>query len=126
MYLSPVFPCGTSSKSMSGMQLLSCPQKKFSIERYKPLSFGGIQGFPNKILDDIKKHLPKFTGKNYELASKHLNAFIDLMGDFEIHHEDVIMKLFTQSLKENARDWFSYLSMCFIASWNDFMIVFVE
>lgn len=61
MYHSPVFPSRTSSKSMSGMQLLLCPQKKFSIERYKPLSFGGIKGFPNKIPDDIRKNLPKFT-----------------------------------------------------------------
>lgn len=108
------------------MELLECPQKKFSIERYKSSSFWGIKGFPKKIPNDIRKYLPKFTGKNSELASRHLDAFMDLMGDFEINHEDVVMKLFAQSLKDDANDWYSYLQIRSIASWDTFKIAFVE
>lgn len=35
-------------------------------------------------------------------------------------------ELFVQSLKEDARDWFSYFPVCSISSWNDFMEAFIK
>lgn len=98
------------------MQFLSCHQRKFSIERYKPFIFSGIQGFPNKIPNNIRKHLPKFIVQIFESASKIFSTFMDLMGDYEIDHEDVVMKIFAQSLKEDARDLFSYLPVYMFCS----------
>lgn len=57
---------------------------------------------------------------------QHLHEFYELMGDFEISQEDVFMKLFIQSLKEDARDWFSYLPTCSISSWDELKEAFME
>lgn len=48
------------------------------------------------------------------------------MGDFEINQEEVFMKLFVQCLKENARDWFSYLPACSLSSWDELKVAFME
>ena len=69
-----------------------------------PLSFNGIHGFPNVISNDVRKSLPKFSGNHLFLASHHVELFIDLMGDYEISHEDVHIKLFFQTLEGDARD----------------------
>lgn len=95
MHCSHVLFDKMSNTNASVMQLLEYPQSKFSIERYKSLRFRNIIGFPNNIPNDIRKHLPKFIGKKSKSNSKHLNAFIDIIGHFEINHEDVVMKLFT-------------------------------
>ena len=48
------------------------------------------------------------------------------MGDYAIAHEDVYMKLFVQTLEGDARDWFSFLPACFIASWSELHSTFME
>ena len=69
-----------------------------------PLNFNGIHGFPNVIPNDVRKSFPKFSGNHLVSASHHVELFIDLMGDYEIAHEDVHMKLFVQTLEGDARD----------------------
>ena len=49
-----------------------------------------------------------------------------MVNDYEIVHEDVIMKLFVQSLTENARDWYRALPTQSIHSWYDFQHSFKE
>lgn len=51
--------------------------------------------------------------------------FSDLIGDFEIAHEDVHMKLFVQTLEGDARDFFSFLPTCSISSWNELNSTFM-
>ncbi|GLJ23974.1 hypothetical protein SUGI_0455810 [Cryptomeria japonica] len=48
------------------------------------------------------------------------------MEDLEIGQEDFFMNLFVQSLKEDARDWFSYLPSCLISSWDELSVAFME
>ena len=48
------------------------------------------------------------------------------MGDYEIDHEDVYMKLFVQTLEGDARDWFYFLPACSISSWSDLHAAFME
>ena len=52
--------------------------------------------------------------------------FNDLIGDFEISHEDVHMKLFVQTLEGDARDRFSFLLACSILSWNESHSTFMK
>ena len=33
-----------------------------------------------------------------------------MLNDYEIEHEDIVMKIFVHSLIEDARDWFKRLS----------------
>lgn len=89
---------------------LSCAQKRlFSAARYKALNFNGIRGYPNIVPSEIRKCLPKYNGLNSKSANKHMQVFCDLMEDYEIEAEDVVMKLFVQSLKDDVRVWFSDL-----------------
>ena len=86
------------------MQFIDQNHRSFSTNRYMPLFFDGIYDFPNVIPDDIRKHLSKFSGNHSVSASQHVQVFSDLMGDYEIAHEDVHMKLFVQTLEGDPRD----------------------
>lgn len=48
------------------------------------------------------------------------------MNDYEVEHEDVVMKLFVHSLTEDARDWFRRLPDDSITSWSDLENFFKE
>ena len=86
------------------MQSIYKNSRSISTKRYMPLNFDGIHGFPNIIPNDIRKCLPKFSGDHLVSASHHVELFSDLMGDYEIAHEDMHMKLFVQTLEGDARD----------------------
>ena len=42
--------------------------------------------------------------ENVAIGEGNLRIFIDMLNDFEVEHDDVVMKLFMHSLTENARD----------------------
>lgn len=92
--------------------------RSISTQRYMSLNFNGIHGFPNTMSYDLKNYLPKFSGNHENSASHHVQMFSDFIGDFEISHEDVHMKLFVQTLENDASGWFSFLSTCSISSWD--------
>ena len=46
--------------------------------------------------------------------------------DYEVEHEDVIMKFFVHSLTKYARDWFRRFPDDSIYSWEDFEKCFKE
>lgn len=77
-----------------GMQSMNKNSRSVSTKRYMPLCFDGIHGFPNSIPYNLIKYLPNFSGNHENSASHHVQIFSDLVGDFEIAHEDVHMKLF--------------------------------
>ena len=90
------------------------------------LCFDGIYGFLNVSPNDVRNKLPKFSGNHLVLASHHVQMFSDLMGNYEISHEDSHMKLFVQTLEGDARDWFSFLPACSISSWDELYSAFME
>lgn len=85
------------------------PRRPIQLEGYRKICFEGIPGFPNPIPQDIRKRLPKFDGNNAISCEDHLRGFLDMMSDYEVEAQDVIMKLFVQSLTEDAREWFKRL-----------------
>ena len=108
------------------MQPISEIPSSISTKQYMPLSFNGIHGFPNVIPNDVQNKLPKIRGDHHVSASHHIQIFSDLMGDYEIAHEDVHVKLFVQTLEGDARDWFSFLPACSISSWSQLYSAFME
>ena len=78
--------------------------RSISTKCYMSLCFDGIHGFPNVIPNDVRDKLPKFNGNHLVSASHHVQEFSDLMGDYEIAHEDLHMKLFVQTLEGDAKD----------------------
>jgi hypothetical protein len=94
--------------------------------RFSPLDFTNVYGFPNtvpdvKIWEDV---LPKFGGYVDENPAQHLFEFHKLMDELDVHHEDVLMKLFMFSLERDARLWYKYLPHSNIPSLKYFHIVF--
>jgi hypothetical protein len=95
---------------------------------YKALDMFGIQGYPHNMPDRFDKWLPKFSGNNVITIEEHLSSFYDA---FEHHpipneHEDVVMKLFSISLEENARSWYNSLPEKSIKSWQAFHDAFMK
>ena len=86
------------------MQSMDKKSRSISTKRYMLLVFDGIHGFPNPMPYDLRKYLPKFNGNHEDLANHHVQIFSDLIGDFEISHEDIHMKLSIQSLAGDVRD----------------------
>ena len=73
--------------------------------RFAPLDFTNVYGFPNTV-PDIKvweDFLPKFGLYADKNLAQHLFEFHKLMDELNIHHEDVLMKLFMFSLERDAR-----------------------
>lgn len=74
----------------------------------------------------MRDRLHKFARNNAISAEEHLKSFGDLINDYEIMDEDVIMKLFVQSLVDDVRAWYRDLPMNRIGSWEDFKNCFQE
>ena len=77
-------------------------RRHVQLEGYRKICFDGILGFPNPIPQEMRKRFPKFVWNNIVTCEDHLRSFLDMMSDYEIEAEDVIMKLFVQSLIEDA------------------------
>lgn len=72
----------------------SCSRRNFNSEWYRAIDFGGIYGYLNPIPPKIRKGLPRFNGMKGESAKKHLKKFLEMIENYEVDHEDVIMRLF--------------------------------
>lgn len=66
------------------------------------MDFIGIIGYLNQITNDLRLAIPKFSGNGVEAAEQHVVNVKNIIKEFEIPHEDVFMKLFVQSLTEDA------------------------
>ena len=75
---------------------------------------------------DLRDKVVNFSGNNVVTGEEHLRIFIDMLNDYEVEHEDVVMKLFVHSLTEDVRDWFRRLPDDSITSWSDLEKLFKE
>ena len=96
------------------------------MERYRKISFIGIPGAPHPISLDLRDKVVKFSGNNVVIGEEHLRIFIDMLNDYEVEHEDMVMKLFVHSLTKDSRDWFRRLPNDSISSWSDLEKLFKE
>jgi len=55
-----------------------------------------------------------------------MEDFEDFVYNFEIMHEDIILRLFSKSLVQNASLWFINLKACSIFSWTYFHRLFMR
>ena len=79
--------------------------------RFSPLDFANVYGFPNtipeiKVWGDI---LPKFGQDEDDHPGQHLFEFHKLMEELNVHHEDVLMKMFMFTLGKDAILWYKSL-----------------
>ena len=89
-------------------------------------NFLGFPGCPNEIPKNLRDKFSKSIGNNAISGEQHLRNFTDMLNDYEVEHEDVVIKLFVHSLIEDVRDWFRRLPNDSIASWSDLENSFKE
>jgi hypothetical protein len=94
--------------------------------RFSPFNFVDVLGFPNVVptVDEWGDYLPRFRGDDHDHPAQHLIDFHQYMDQQDIHHEDVLMKMFMYSLEGDARQWYRSLPISIISSLKDFHVVF--
>jgi hypothetical protein len=100
--------------------------EKILARRFAPFNFSAIPGFPNVVpsLDEWGDYLPIFGKGEEDNPAQHLIEFHELMHQWEIHHEDVLLKMFMFSLVGDARKWYRSLPPATISSLSDFHAAF--
>ena len=66
-----------------------------------------------------------FATKNYP-TEKHLQEFEHFLDLFEIEHDDVCMRDFSQSLQGDVKEWFKHLHPESISAWEEFSDIFLK
>jgi hypothetical protein len=77
---------------------------------FDPLSFVAFLDYPHDLLArKYLKCLPLFAGRLGESIEDHLVSFSKLLDDFQVEHEDVVMRMFVSTLEGEARTWYKSL-----------------
>jgi hypothetical protein len=99
---------------------------KILARRFSPFNFSVVPSFPNVVptVDEWVDFLPIFKEHKDDSPAKHLCEFHELMHQWEIHHEDVLLKMFMFSLAGDAREWYHSLPPASISSLEEFHAAF--
>jgi len=90
---------------------------------FKPLKqLAIIHAYPLNFFE----YLPMFIGGDHITVEKNLEDFQNFIDNFEIMHEDVVMRIFFKSLFGDVALWFRNLESCSIGSWTDFHYTFFK
>ena len=78
------------------------------VVRLYPFDFSTVHGFPNVVptMDEWGDCFPTFREHRYDNLLENILEFHELMQQWGIHHEDVLMKMFIHSLEGDAREWY--------------------
>jgi hypothetical protein len=100
--------------------------KAILTRRFAPLNFSAIDGYPHLVpqIDEWQDLLPRFYEGDDDNPFEHVHEFHALMQQLDIHHEDILMKMFMYSLEGDVRQWYRTLPASSISSLKDFHEVF--
>jgi hypothetical protein len=100
--------------------------EKILARRFSPFNFSIFPGFPNivPIVDEWGDYFPIFRERKEDNPARHIHEFHELMHQWEIHHEDVLMNMFMFSLDEDAHEWYRSLPPTSISSLEQFHAAF--
>jgi hypothetical protein len=103
---------------------LPSPTSSRAQHRYIPLKLPQVlHDFPPNHHD----YLPVFDGESNIISSEnHIQGFDHFIDLFEINHDDVCMRAFSQSLKGDTKYWFKNLHLETISSWEELKNVFLK
>ena len=82
--------------------------KRIIATRYGPL----VLSNPLNVMPvgEYQKYMPKFTSTEGVTTEEHLESFYSYTDNLDINKDDVWMRVFVQSLDEEARKWFRELA----------------
>jgi hypothetical protein len=94
--------------------------------RFSPFNFSSVPGFPNVVptMDEWGDFLPIFRERKEDNPTEHLREFHELMHQWEINHEDVLLNMFMFSLEGDDREWYHSLPPASISSLEQFHATF--
>jgi hypothetical protein len=100
--------------------------EKIVAQRFAPFNFSTILGFPNVVPspDEWGNYFSIFREHEEDNPTQHICEFHELMHQWEIHHEDVLLKMFMFSLAGDARKWYHSLPPTSIFSLVEFHAAF--
>jgi hypothetical protein len=94
---------------------------------FDPLSFAAFPDYPHDLpAHKWLKRIPLFSGRLGESVEDHLAKFLQVVGDFNVEHEDVVMRMFVSTLEWEAQAWYKSLSDASIDGWDPFHEKFSE
>jgi hypothetical protein len=101
--------------------------EKILAQRFSPFNFSDVPRFPNvvPVVDEWVDFLPIFKELKEDNPTQHLHEFHELMHQWEIHHEDVLLKIFMFSLAGDAHEWYHSLPPASISSLREFHVASV-
>ena len=85
-----------------------------------------IYGYLNPILNELRDKALNLSRNDEISGEEHLRKFTDMLNDYKVEHEDVVMKLFVYFLIEDVRDWFRRLLDDSISLWDELEKFFKE
>lgn len=72
----------------------------------KPLNLGSwLHDLPK----GSRKIIPKFRGDGKVTLEEHIDAFFVAFSILGVQHEDIVIRLFVESLTDDANEWFCHL-----------------
>jgi len=71
-------------------------------------------------MDECSDFMPTFRWRKDDNPTKHLCEFYELVHKWEIHHEDVLLKMFMILLAGYAHEWYHSLPPASISSLDKF------
>ena len=83
------------------------------------MDFYDIFGFPNPISNDLRTTILNYSGNETLSAETHCINLKAVIEEIKEAHEDVLMKLFIQSLTEDAIEWYRSLPHGSLGSWQE-------
>lgn len=94
------------------MERANQPRMAFTFNLYAPLNLANVANPLNALpAGNYGKHMPKFAGNNAIIDESHIKAFLEYLENIGVTEEDVVMRLFAQSLTLDARDWYKVLAV---------------
>jgi hypothetical protein len=103
------------------------PLVRWRFSAFDPLSFVAFPDYPHDLpARKWLKCLPLFAGRSKELVEDHLASFSKLLDDFEVEHEDLVIRMFVSTLEGEARTWYKSLLNASIDGWDSFQEKFIE
>jgi len=93
---------------------------------FSPFNFSVVPDFPNvvPVSNEWNDYLPIFRECKEDNPAQDLSDFHELLHQWEIHHEDVLIKMFMFSLAGDACEWYHSLPPASIYSLGEFHVAF--
>ena len=100
--------------------------EKILARKFSPFNFSVVPGFPNVVPtpNEWSDYLPIFRKRKEENPTQQLLEFHELMHQWEIHHDDVLLNMFMILLVGDAHNWYHSLPPTSISSLEQFHVAF--